>query len=313
MVKNRLMKLLLVLITLLYCLPIRAQQLDSLKYPNGWLYYHIYGKGNPVIVLSGGPGNSCLQQEEVAIELGKHYKAILLEQRGTGLSIPVPFDSTTINLKAAVEDIERLLHKEAISKTIIYGHSWGAMLGMSYAAAHPEKVRALVLANPGYYKFSAEFMTTHMNNLRGRLGASDLVVMDSLGKRIEAGKANGADSALYNRTVRLAYIYNKADIDSLMAKIYIAKPNGRMQTLMVSDLQRVHFDLSKNLPKYKGPITVIGSRQDPLAFYTYELKIIRPDIDLHWIQASGHFPMFEQQPAFFQVLEKVMATSATYP
>lgn len=307
------MRLLLLLTTLLYCLPGHAQQLDSLKYPNGWLYYHTYGKGAPVIVLSGGPGNSCLQQEQVAIELGKHYRAILPEQRGTGLSIPVPFDSTTINLEEAVADIQRLLQKEGISRVVIYGHSWGAMLAMSFAAAHPEKVKALVLANPGYYKFSADFMTTHMNNLRARLGISDLETMETLNKKIEAGKADGKDSALFNRTVRLAYIYNKADIDSLMARIYIAKPNVRMQTLMVTDLQRVHFDLSKNLPQYKGPITVIGSRQDPLAFYTYELKIIRPDLQLHWIQAAGHFPMFEQPAAFNQVLEKVMTAAITNP
>ncbi len=301
------MKPLLLLTVLLSCLRADAQQTDSLKYANGYLYYHVYGKGSPVIVLSGGPGNSCMQQETVAKELGKHYRSILPEQRGTGLSIPHPFDSTTINLAAAVEDVHRLLQHEGIGKAVIYGHSWGAMLAMSFAAAHPEQVTALVLANPGYYKFDPDFMTTHVNNLRARLGLADLALMDSLDKKIGAGKGSAADTALYNRTMRLAYVYNKADIDPLMAKIYVAKPNVRMQLLMVQDLQRVHFDLRKNLPQYKGPITVIGGRQDPLAFYTYELQGIRPDIKLYWIQATGHFPMFEQPAAFMDTLGKVMA------
>src|SRR5688572_4540820 len=80
-----------------------AQKLDSIKYNYGYLYYHEYGVGEPIIVLSGGPGGSHLQQEEVAIELGKTYKSILLEQRGTGRSIPNPFDSTTINLRSAID------------------------------------------------------------------------------------------------------------------------------------------------------------------------------------------------------------------
>lgn len=92
-----------------------------------------------------------------------------------------------------------------------------------------------------------------------------------------------------------------------MAKTYVAKPNATMQKLMVSDLQRVNYNLSKKLFHYKGPVTIISGRQDPLAFYTYELKIIRPDIALYWIQEAGHFPVFEQQAAFNNRLLSVMA------
>ncbi|NLR62637.1 alpha/beta hydrolase [Chitinophaga polysaccharea] len=284
-----------------------AQQLDSLKYPNGYLYFHTYGAGAPVIVLSGGPGNSCLQQEEVAIELGKKYRAILPEQRGTGLSIPVPFDSTTITLQLAVEDLHRLLQHLHLKQAIFYGHSWGAMLAMSFAAQYPDKVRALVLVNPGYYKFSPDLLTTHVNNLRSHLGTTDLALWDSLGKTIATGKGTATDSARYNRTIRLGYIYNKSLIDSFMTKIYAAKPNGTMQELMVSDLNRAHYDLSKNLFHYKGPVSIIAGAQDALAFYTYELKVIRPAIQLYWIQESGHFPMFEQRTAFNKQLWSIMA------
>ena len=298
-----------VLLTILLCCAItgQAQQLDSVRYPHGYLYFHTYGAGTPVIVLSGGPGNSCLQQEEVAIALSKKYRSILPEQRGTGLSIPVPFDSTTITLQSAVEDLNRLLQHLHLKQAIFYGHSWGAMLAMSFAAQYPDKVRALVLANPGYYKFSPELLTTHVNNLRSHLGAADLVLMDSLDKKINDGKGTPADSALYNRTIRLAYIYNKSLIDSFIAKIYVAKPNVTMQQLMVSDLRRVHYDLSKNLFHYKGPVSIIAGAQDALAFYTYELKVIRPGIELYWIQESGHFPMFEQQAAFNKQLLSVLA------
>ncbi|MBS0031408.1 alpha/beta fold hydrolase [Chitinophaga sp. 22321] len=298
------------LLTILLCFVITgsAQQLDSVRYPNGYLYFHTYGTGTPVIILSGGPGNSCMQQEEVAIALSKKYRSILPEQRGTGLSIPVPFDSTTITLQSAVEDLDRLLQHIHLKQAIFYGHSWGAMLAMSFAAKYPDKVRALVLANPGYYKFSPELLTTHVNNLRSHLGAAEVVLMDSLDKKTSEGRGTAADSALYNKTVRLAYIYNKALIDSFMAKIYVAKPNQTMQQLMVSDLRRVHYDLSKNLFHYKGPVTIIAGAQDPLAFYTYELKMIHPGIQLRWIQESGHFPMFEQQAAFNKQLLSVMAT-----
>lgn len=81
-----------------------------------------------------------------------------------------------------------------------------------------------------------------------------------------------------------------------------------MRQLLIRDLFRVHYDVSKTLPRYKGPIQVIASRQDALAFYAYDLKIIRPSIQLHWIQESGHFPMFEQAKPFYDTLFTVLKT-----
>lgn len=298
---------------LLCALAGHSQQLDSISYPNGYLYFHTYGAGTPVIILSGGPGNSCLQQEEVAMTLSKKYRSILLEQRGTGLSVPVPLDSTTINLDEAMKDLRRLLDHLHLKKAVFYGHSWGAMLAMSFAANYPDKVSALVLVDPGYYKYSPEWMTAHMNNLRSRLSATEVNLTDSLEKIINEGKATDEQMKHYFNTIRLSYIYNKSQIDSMLRKINVAKSNLVMQQLMVNDLRRINFDLSKNLHQYKGPITVIAGRQDALVFYTYELKIIRPAIKLRWIEEAGHFPMFEQTPAFNKQLLEEMSTATTYP
>jgi proline iminopeptidase len=295
------------IIALLFCTTARSQQTDSIKYANGYLYYHTYGTGTPVIVLTGGPGNSCLQQEEVAATLGRSYKAILFEQRGTGRSIPTPFDSTTINLQAAIDDVALLQDHLQIKKALIYGHSWGAMLGMCYAATHPEKVKALVLVTPGYYKISEELFAVHTANVRSKLGMAELRQLDSLtGKK----NASAAELAAYDLLNRLGYIYNKFRIDSLLRKINPAPANVTMRELLIKDLFRTGYDLTARpqLSRYKGPVHVISGRQDALAFYTYELKIIHPSMQLHWIQESGHFPMFEQPNPFYDTLFRVMET-----
>nr|WP_295865570.1 alpha/beta hydrolase [uncultured Chitinophaga sp.] len=283
-----------------------AQSTDSIRTSWGHLYYHLYGKGEPILVLSGGPGNSCLQQAGVAAELGKTHQAILLEQRGTGLSIPVPLDSTTINLKAAVDDVRLLLDHLHLPRVTIYGHSWGAMLAMNFAVTYPQRVKKLVLACPGYYKFDPGFFATHINNLKVRMGASDISRYDSLEKKINAHQATKADSAEYNRIIRMSYIFDKRMIDSMLKQIDVAPSNTTMQGLMIQDLNRIHYDLSKTLPRYKGPMYVIGGAQDALSFYTYELKQVHPPAILYWIQGSGHFPMFEQQQAFFETLKKTL-------
>lgn len=283
-----------------------AQSTDSIRTSWGHLYYHLYGKGEPILVLSGGPGNSCLQQAGVAAELGKTHQAILLEQRGTGLSIPVPMDSTTINLKAAVDDVRLLLDHLHLPRVTIYGHSWGAMLAMNFAVTYPQRVKKLVLACPGYYKFDPGFFATHINNLKVRMGLCEIGRYDSLEKKINARQATKADSAEYNRIIRMAYIFDKRMIDSMLKQIDVAPSNTTMQGLMIQDLNRIHYDLSKTLPRYKGPMYVIGGAQDALSFYTYELKQVHPSAILYWIQGSGHFPMFEQQQAFFETLKKTL-------
>ncbi|WP_160710891.1 alpha/beta fold hydrolase [Chitinophaga solisilvae] len=299
-------KIFLLPVLLLPLLQGQAQTTDSIRYANGYLYYHTYGHGEPIIVLSGGPGNSCMQQEEVATELGRKYKAVLLEQRGTGLSIPTPFDSTTINMKAAMEDINRLMDRLKVKQILIYGHSWGAMLAMNFAANYPQKVKRLLLVCPGYYKMSTDLYTTHVNNVRARMGPEDMIKFDSLSKLMGDKEPPREVFLAYNRIMRMSYIYNKLMIDSMLKKIEVAKSNTHMQQLMIGDLWRIRYDLSKTLYRYRGPIDVIAARQDVLAFYTYELKIIHPAAKLHWIQASGHFPMFEQRTAFYNMLDSLL-------
>ena len=62
-----------------------AQIADSIKYDNGYLHYHEYGSKTlpAVIILTGGPGNSYIQLEELAETISPKFRSILLEQTGT--------------------------------------------------------------------------------------------------------------------------------------------------------------------------------------------------------------------------------------
>src|SRR6266568_171648 len=66
------------------------------------LFYRVVGptSGDYVLVLSGGPGEDIHSMQGVAGELGKKYRCIMWEQRGTGRSKLPRYDSSTINLNA---------------------------------------------------------------------------------------------------------------------------------------------------------------------------------------------------------------------
>src|SRR5213595_2264282 len=107
------------------------------------LFYTIVGtSGDYVLVLSGGPGEDIRSMQGVADELGKKYRCIMWEQRGTGRSKLPKYDSSTINLNAYIEDIEALRKQLHAEKFIVIGNSWGMILGLAYAGTHSDAVRA---------------------------------------------------------------------------------------------------------------------------------------------------------------------------
>ena len=114
------------------------------------------------MLLSGGPGSNCMQEEVVAIALSAKYTCYLLEQRGTGLSQPRVLDSTTITVKNAEDDITVLIRHLHHNQVILYGHSWGGMLGLSYAVHHPNYIKKLVLLGTGEIKYDPHLMNARL-------------------------------------------------------------------------------------------------------------------------------------------------------
>lgn len=284
-----------------------AQKIDSIKYDNGFLYYHEYGQGEPIILLSGGPGNDCSQLSEMAMVLAKNYRAILLEQRGTGLSIPTPLDSTTINLRTAVSDLKLLLDKLNLNKAIICGHSWGGSLAMYFATAYPAKVKSLILIDPGFFSLGKELEDDFYNNRSARWSISDKKLIDSLTIKKDKNIINNDELYTLKYTQRLAYVSKKERLDTLYKKLDVPV-NSTMTSLLFKEAAKSKIDFRQSLKNLNKPVSIICGRQDFLSDVSYELKINYPDYNLYWIQDSGHFPMYEQPEQFYSILRKAIDT-----
>jgi len=75
---------------------------------------------------------------------------VLFDQRASGRSRPGAagddVDWASIDMDHHVGDIERLRHHLGVDRWIVYGLSWGSVLGLTYAERHPDRVRAVVVA-----------------------------------------------------------------------------------------------------------------------------------------------------------------------
>lgn len=109
------------------------------------LYYAEFGRSDApaAVVLHGGPGSACHSSMLEWFDLSAH-RVVLFDQRGSGRSIPSG-GLTSNATQDLAEDIERLRRFLRISSWMVVGGSWGAMLGLFYAAKYPDSVQGMVL------------------------------------------------------------------------------------------------------------------------------------------------------------------------
>ncbi len=300
------MRIATTLILCFYILHTTAQQTDSVKYANGYLYFHEYGKGEPVIVLTGGPGAGHLQLENVALKLGETHRAILLEQRGTGRSMPTPYDSSTVNLRTAMADITLVLDHLKLPAAHILGHSWGSMLAMNYGAKYPTRVKSLILLSPGPMKLERAVFEVYAANREARLSPQEKENRDAVAKKMKNGSATAEDKKKYEKWELIPVLYDRSQVDSLAVIINKGGLNPKTGSFLLGSLSKSNIDLAKELPKLLAPIHIICGNQDPGGFISYETKIAFPKASLRWINEAGHFPMYEQPEKFFSALREVL-------
>lgn len=109
------------------------------------LYYELYGnpKGKPMLFLHGGPGAGFTDDDKKYFD-PEAWNVILFDQRGAGRS--KPFASLHKNTtQELIKDIRKLLDFLKIKKTYLFGGSWGATLGLTYAIERPEDVLGMIL------------------------------------------------------------------------------------------------------------------------------------------------------------------------
>lgn len=99
--------------------------------------------GLPVVFLHGGPGSSCSCGHRQFFDPAV-FRVILFDQRGCGRSTPLGElrHNTSSHL---VADMEALRLHVGVAQWLVMGGSWGAGLGLAYAAAHAPACLGLLL------------------------------------------------------------------------------------------------------------------------------------------------------------------------
>lgn len=102
------------------------------------------GKGEPIVLLHGGPGVPDYLGPVAAI-LAPPRRVITFDQRGVGAST---VRMGGYSLSAYLSDLEAIRAWLGVERLHLFGHSWGGLLAQLYAAAYPAHTGSLFLCDP---------------------------------------------------------------------------------------------------------------------------------------------------------------------
>ena len=108
------------------------------------LHVEDHGGGKPVLLLHGWPDSSYLWRKQTPFLVANGFRVIAPDQRGFGRS-DRPEEVTAYSLQNAVADSVGILDALSIDAADIIAHDWGAAVAWQMAAAHPNRVRRLVV------------------------------------------------------------------------------------------------------------------------------------------------------------------------
>jgi proline iminopeptidase len=270
------------------------------------LFYKVMGptSGDYVLVLSGGPGEDIHSMEGIADELGKKYRCIMWEQRGTGRSKLPRYDSSTINLNAYMEDIEALRKQLHAQKFIVVGNSWGMILGLAYAGTHPDAVRAVVTVGSG--PITLEYLGVFSDNQNSRLGACEIELRDFW--REPSREAADSDRAAFERlrAATVAYFYDRKKAVQMAAELNPNDYNFHVPPAFLKAEGK--YDIRPKLKTILAPVLLLQGRQDLAGEANVcEAHSLIKNSTLAFIDKCGHMPWLEQPEQTWKIVEDFLA------
>lgn len=105
------------------------------------MYYEVYGKGKPLLMIHGNGGNISNFRNQIPY-FSKNYKVIVADSRAQGKSKD---ERDSLSYEMMADDLNELLNQLHLDSCYVIGWSDGGIDGLLLAMRHPEKVKKLAI------------------------------------------------------------------------------------------------------------------------------------------------------------------------
>ncbi|WP_437738229.1 alpha/beta fold hydrolase [Sorangium sp. So ce1335] len=235
----------------------------------------------PVVLVHGMVGHTGFWEAPLAHLAGRR-RAVALDLRGHGAS-EAPADAD-YSPAACAADVLAALDALGLPRVALVGHSFGTLVAIAAAAAHPDRVARLVLVDaPGdFTRLPAEIRQQQLSPLLAALETDDW----------RAAARAGFDGALHGSA--------PATRDVVLGRL-AATPRDRLLGMYRS---MIEFPTVETLDRY---LAVPGSRAHaivaPSNAWPFSLHVLRPALAATVMPETGHWLMMDAPARFAERLE----------
>jgi proline iminopeptidase len=275
------------------------------------LFFDVHGSGlradgerlveKPVVIaLHGGPGFDHSAFVPWLLPLAEAAQVICVDHRGNGRSSRPPV--ATCTLQAMADDIEALRQLLGLGRVVVLGVSFGGMLALTYALAHPANLAGLVL---GVTAASHGFLDAARAAVRQR----------GTPEQVEA-----AETLLAGRIRDEAHFRH---VMALLAPLYQHRtppgppvPDRSMVNLEMLNWffsTAVHgYDVRQRLGEIKTPTLVLTGRHDWICPPSQSDELMAGVSGARQVMFddSAHRPMREENDKFIAVMREFVSSVA---
>ncbi len=264
---------------------------EGLQQINGTqLFVKTMGRGEPLIIVHGGPGFDHSYFLPQMAELAADYRLVFYDQRVSGRS-SADLEPDEITLEEFIGDIEGLREFLGVERIHLMGHSFGGMLAMQYALRHPDRLHSLMLVNST--AASSEYMGQVNQLLSERLSPEARRRQAEIAES-EAFKQGEPDAIREFMLVLLsANFHDPGKVEQLNLSFpddFMAR-SERLQAL-AGDLSE--YDLYPMLGEIHCPTLIVRGDSEVLPEEaTDRIRDAIPGSQMHVLADCGHFPFVE--------------------
>lgn len=271
------------------------------------------GKGNPIVFIAGGPGNS---HDYMQGNFGKYHKnrqVVFFDGLGRGLSDDAK-DSKEYSIQGDVEILEGIRKVLQLSKWTVVGHSYGTVVAQAYALKYPQYTEKMILISGFHSGLMWQANCDSYNHYAKTHFPEKWRVVDSL--RSEGFVSSDAEfSKVYGDFPTKYIYYHNTALKQPVPKDVKRSWNSDVYYTIVGRDADFHvtgdmgdIDFRRELKKIQSPTLIIAGRYDGVSTpeFAIQYKKYMPKAKFVMFEKSGHNPYLEEPRKFFKLFESFL-------
>lgn len=295
----------------------------------------------PVLLwLHGGPGSPELPfAREFNADLERRFLVVHWDQRGAGKSYyegeDLPPEQMRLRENYVADTIElseRLIRRfrtdatQAEKKIYLFGHSWGALVGILAAQRRPDLFHAFIAAGQPVRMAESERRSYEwaLQQSREQKNADAIAELEAIGTPPYSGETMAQKTPVHWKWVMQhgGALYGRDSIASLLPILFfcdeynlvdkVAFVQGGQRTARIVWDELMAANLFAEVPALAVRTVFIHGRHDRQVDGALTEEYFRglraPEKTWIWFEASAHSPMFEEPGRFTEVLADLLTS-----